>query len=198
MAYKKAKQAVEAAKLTATMEIAKACELYGNLLSGEARLPWDKTVQAQMTKCLWEDFYGVTHDETPTKTWDSFMDCITIHPQQVFRHDAGKALKYCITNTLRKPNRIPICQFLVQVQQLNCYVVTLPCLYYSPSANKATKQVLPLDNADLAIHLLCMCPAKWQTKFDLMEKTTTVNTRAPLLIFEKIENNTEVEAKPPA
>jgi hypothetical protein len=124
-AYKKAKQAVEATKLAAMMEGVKAFELYGNLLSNEARQPWEKIVQAQMTKCLREDIYGVTHDETPTKTWDSFVECITFHLQQVFRHDAGKALKHYIMNTLRKPNRIPLCQFLVQVEQLNSYLKTL-------------------------------------------------------------------------
>jgi hypothetical protein len=41
-----------------------------------------------------------------------------------------------------------------------------------------------------------MCPAKWQTQYNLTEKTTPVNTRALLLILEKIENNAEVEAKP--
>ena len=45
-AYEKAKQAVEAAKLAATMEGAKAFKLYGNLLSNEARQPWEKIVQA--------------------------------------------------------------------------------------------------------------------------------------------------------
>jgi hypothetical protein len=120
------------------------------------------------------------------------------HLQQVFRHVAGEALKYYITNTLRKPNRIPIRQFLVRVEQLNSYLKTLPCLYYSPSANQATKQVLPLDDADLTMHLLCMCPAKWQTQYDLTEKTTPVNTWALLLILEKIENSAEVEAKPPS
>ena len=125
------------------------------------------------------------------------MECVTLHLQQVFRHDAGEALKYYIMNTLRKPNRIPIRQFLVRVEQLNSYLETLPCLYYSPSANPATKKVLPLDDADLATHLLRMCPAKWQTQYDLTEKTTPVNTRALLLILEKIENNAELEAKPP-
>jgi hypothetical protein len=43
-AYKKAKQAVEAMKLAATMEIAKAFKLYRNLLSDEARQPWEKIV----------------------------------------------------------------------------------------------------------------------------------------------------------
>jgi hypothetical protein len=45
-AYKKTKQAVEATKLAAMMEIGKAF-----LLSDEARQPWDKIIQAQMPKC---------------------------------------------------------------------------------------------------------------------------------------------------
>ena len=93
---------------------------------------------------------------------------------------------------LRKHNRILIRQFLVCVKQLNSYLETLPCLYYSPSANQATKQVLPLDDANLTTNLLRMCPTKWQTQYDLTEKTTPVNTRALLLILEKIENNADV------
>ena len=99
---------------------------------------------------------------------------------------------------LRKPNWILIHQFLVQTRQLNSYLKTLPCLYYSPSANQSTKQVFPLDDTDLMTHLLCMCLAKWQTQHDLMEKMTPVNTRALLLILEKTENNAEVEAKSPS
>ncbi len=86
----------------------------------------------------------------------------------------------------------------MQDKQLNSYLKTLTCLYYNPSMNQATQQVLPLDDADLAMHLLRMCPAKWQTQYDLTEKTTPVNTQALLLILEKIENNTEVETTPPS
>ena len=57
---------------------------------------------------------------------------------------------------------------------------------------------MPLDNADLATHLLPMCPAKWQTKYDLMEKMAPVNTRALLLILDKIKNNAEVDTIPPS
>ena len=52
-AYEKAKMAVDAAKRTATTEVANAFEIYRNLLSDETRQPWEKIVQAQMTKCLW-------------------------------------------------------------------------------------------------------------------------------------------------
>jgi hypothetical protein len=43
-----------------------------------------------------------------------------------------------------------------------------------------------------------MCPANWQTQYDLTEKRIPVNTRALLLIHEKIENNAEVKTKPPS
>jgi len=43
-----------------------------------------------------------------------------------------------------------------------------------------------------------MCPAKWQTKYNLMEKTTPVSVWAILLILEKIENNVELDVKPPS
>jgi hypothetical protein len=64
--------------------------------------------------------------------------------------------------------------------------------------NQATKQVLPLEDASLATHLLRMCLAKWQTQYDLTEKMTPVNARALLLILEKIKHNTEMETKPPS
>jgi hypothetical protein len=41
-----------------------------------------------------------------------------------------------------------------------------------------------------------MCPSKWQTQYDLTEKTAPVNTKALMLILENNKNNTEVETKP--
>jgi hypothetical protein len=60
---------------------------------------------------------------------------------------------------LKKPKRVSIRQFFVQVEQLNSYFETLPCLFNSLKANQATKTVLPLDDTDLATPLLHMCPA---------------------------------------
>ena len=86
----------------------------------------------------------------------------------------------------------------MRVKLLNSYLEHLPCLYFSSRANQATKIIKPLDNSDLAIHLLRMCPAKWQTQYDLMEETTPVSVRGLLPILEKIENNAELDAKPPS
>ena len=57
-------------------------------------------------------------------------------------------------NTLKKPNRVPIGQFFVRVEQLNSYLENLPSLFPSLKANSATKPVMPLEDADLATHLL--------------------------------------------
>jgi hypothetical protein len=65
-----------------------------------------------VTSSPWEDVKGVTHLETPTKTWDLFNECITFHLLRVFCHNVGKDLKYYITNTLKKPNWVSIRQFL--------------------------------------------------------------------------------------
>ena len=106
----------------------------------------------------WEDVFGVPHTKTPTKNWSSFYECVRFHLQTVFCFDAGEALKYNIMNVLKKPNRVLIHHFFVQVEQLKSYLKTLPCLYYRLKANQATKEVLPLNDADLVTHLLHMCP----------------------------------------
>ena len=54
-----------------------------------------------------------------------------------------------------------------------------------------------MDDADLTTHLLCMCPARSQTQYDLTKDTTQVSTRALLLILENIENNANLDYKSP-
>ena len=104
---------------------------------------------------------------------------MTLHLLTVFRHNAGEAVKYYITNTLKKPNGVPAHQFFKCIEQLNSYLEILLCLYYSPKANSETKPVEPLDDSDLATHLLCMCPIKCQKLYDLNDHLTPLSTRSP-------------------
>ena len=98
------------------------------------------------------------------------MEC-TFHLLTVFCNDAAKAQRYYISNGLKKPNRVPIRQFVQRVQQLNDYLELLPCLYQSNQATPATKKVGPFDNAYLEGHILCMCPGTWQAQYELKAKT---------------------------
>jgi len=150
-----------------------------------------------VTHTPWEDVYRVTHAETPTKTWNSFCECVAFHLQQVFCYDVDKTLKYYVMNMLKKPNRVLIRQFFVWVKQLNSHLEMLPCLYYSSKANQAMKKVLPLDGIDLVTHLLCMCLPKWQTQYNMTENSTPVATRSLRLILKNIKNNAELDTKLP-
>ena len=59
------------------------------------------------------------------------MDCVTFHLLSVFQSNAAETQQFYISNGLKKPNRVPIRQFVQMVQQLNGYVDLLPCLLYS-------------------------------------------------------------------
>ncbi len=72
---------------------------------------------------------------------------------------------------LKKPQCISICQFVQCVEQLNSYISQLPCWYYSPSAKAGTITMnVAFPEADLAGHVLWMCPQKWQDQFNLHKK----------------------------
>ncbi len=70
-------------------------------------------MKAQTDTIPWEDLHGEVHGEKAEKTWTSFLEYITFHLQSVFCPNAAEAMKFCIINTLKKPNRVPIQQFFV-------------------------------------------------------------------------------------
>ena len=73
-----------------------------------------------------EDLHGKVHEKKGRKTWTSFLECMTLHLQSVFKPGAAEAMKFYTMNMLKKPNRIPIRHFFMQVEQLNNYHETLP------------------------------------------------------------------------
>jgi hypothetical protein len=75
---------------------------------------------------------------------------------------------------LKKPQRVGICQFVQRIEQLNAYVAQLPCWYYSLSYNASMMPANALiSEADLASHVLRMCPHQWQDQYNLQEKGMT-------------------------
>jgi hypothetical protein len=162
-------------------------QLYANLLTEEARQPWDLIVKEQTESNPFHDIFGVERKKSPGKTSESFRRCQLLHLQSCFAHDAGKNLKFYISNCLKKPNKVRVRQFVQRVMQLNNYVEDLPCLYYSPSASTMTQQVYSFTDAELACHILRMCPLKWQDQYHLLEKCYPEGVKPLLLILERIE-----------
>jgi hypothetical protein len=107
----------------------------------------------------------------------------------MFPNNAAEQERYYITTLLKIPQRVSICQFVQHVEQLNSYILQLPCKYYSPSVKAKTIPMnMPFAEADLSSHVLQMCPYAWQDQYNLHEKGgTPVDMCSLLLSLEAIE-----------
>jgi hypothetical protein len=113
------------------------------------------------------------------------------HLLTVFPNNAAEQERYYITTMLKKPQCIRVHHFVQRVEQLNSYTVQLPCWFYNPSV-KPTSTILmniPFPKADLASHVLWMCPHMWQDQFNLHKKgLMPVDIRLLLMSLDAIEN----------
>jgi hypothetical protein len=100
---------------------------------------------------------------------ESFQDCITFHLLDMFPSNAAKQQHFYISNVLKKPQQVPVRYFFQGIEQLNSYLLHLPCTYDSPHKIAATKPIQSFDEAELANLLLCMCPKSWQDQYDLTQ-----------------------------
>jgi hypothetical protein len=119
----------------------------------------------------------------------SFEDCVMFHLLTVFPNNAADQERYYIMNVLKKPQRISIRQFVQHVEQLNSYILQLPCWYYSPSMKTNTiPSNMSFPEADLASHVLRMCPYTWQDQYNLHKKGGALtDMRSLLQSLEAIE-----------
>ena len=97
---------------------------------------------------------------------ESFNDCVMFDLLTAFSINTAEQEKYYITNVLKKPQRINVCQFVRRVEQLNAYIAQMPCFYYSPHANASTKpENILFTEAELRAHVLRMCPLQWHDQY---------------------------------
>jgi hypothetical protein len=126
-----------------------------NLLSIEAKYTWIKIVTEQMQSDPYVDLQGVSQKGPRGALPQSFNDCMLFHLLTMFPINAAEQEKYYITNVLKKPQRISVHQFVHCVEQLNTYIVQLPCFYNSPSANAETVPAnILFTKTELGSHVL--------------------------------------------
>ena len=183
------KQAVEATEeTTARLDMAAEYmfQLHANLLSINARYVWNKIVQDQTNADPYTDLQGLTKKGPRGLLRKSFDDCAMFHLLTVFPNSTAEQERYYIANVLREPQFISICQFVQREEQLNSYILQLPCWYKSPSV-KATMihMNVPFAKADLKSHILRMCPYAWQDQFNLHKKGGTPADMHSLLLSLK-------------
>jgi hypothetical protein len=72
----------------------------------------NKIVQDQTNASPYTDLQGLTKKEPRGLLRKSFEDCVMFHLLTVFPSSAAEQERYYITNVLKKPQRVSICQFV--------------------------------------------------------------------------------------
>jgi hypothetical protein len=133
--YNKAIFAKETAKNKKDATAIKMFQFYTNLLSLDAKYVWNKIIREQTEADPFKDLQGVSRKGPRGLLCESFDKCVMFHLLTVFPNNAAEQEKYYLSNVLKKPQRVGMCQFVQGIGQLNAYVTQLPCWYYSPSYN---------------------------------------------------------------
>jgi hypothetical protein len=158
----KAKKAMEDAKCAMTAATSQMFTFYSNLLSPKSKYSWNKNVSNQMESNPFVNLQGVSLKGPRGMSCKSFNNCVMFHLLTAFPINAAEQEKYYISNVLKKPQRVNVCQFVRRVEQLNAYIAQMPCFYYSPNANASTKpEIIPFMEAELGSHVLRICPIQW-------------------------------------
>jgi len=186
---KQALKAAEKATILRDKVVLDMFQLYVNLLSVNARYAWNKIVQEQTGADPYQDLQGLTRKGPRGMSRMSFEDCVMFHLLTVFPNKVAEQERYYITNVLKKPQRVSICQFVQRVEQLNSYITQLPCWYYSPSVKvKTVPMNVSFAKAYLASHVLRMCPYTWQDQYNLHKRGgAPTDIRLLLQFLEAIE-----------
>jgi hypothetical protein len=184
-----AKQSQRSAKGAMTVAASKMFLFYLNLLSPESKYAWNKIVIEQTEGDPYVNLQGDTLEGPRGMLRQLFHDCMTFHLLTAFPINAAEQEKYYITNVLKKPQHVNVRQFVRQVEQLNAYIIQMPCFYYSPNANASTKpENVLFPEAELGAHVLHMCPLAWQDQYNLNQKGMTPMDMRMLLLCRKLLN----------
>jgi hypothetical protein len=136
----------------------------------------------------WIGIDGKSNKGIHVKSWISFMDCIELHKLTVFPADAAEKQRYYMQQTIKKPQRVTVHQFVSRMGILNDYLAYLPTVFGSLTAVAGTKKMnVPFNKADLVGIVLNLVPSSWVNQYNMMHSTLPKNPRAFLNNLEAIE-----------
>jgi hypothetical protein len=90
--------------------------------------------------------------------------------------------------TIKKPQRVTVRQFVSRMGILNDYLAYLPMVFNLSMAVEGTKKMnVPFNGADLAGIVLNSVPSSWVNQYNMMHSTLPKNPRALLNDLEAID-----------
>jgi hypothetical protein len=151
-------------------------------------MQWDRIVNKMHTKNPWVGVNGKSNKGIHVKSWISFMDCIKRHKLTVFPADAAEKQHYYMQQTIKKPQRVKVRQFVSCMGVLNDYLAYLPTVFDLSMAVAGTKNLnVPFNEADLAGIVLNLVPSSWVNQYNMTHSMLLKNHRALLNNLEAIK-----------
>jgi hypothetical protein len=181
-------ESLKAKKSFTVKQAQKAYALFHCFVVGKARTQWDRIVNEMHTKKPWVGVNCKSNKGIRVKSWISFMDCIELHKLAVFPADTAEKQHYYMQQTIKKPQRVMVSQFVSRMGVLNDYLAYLPTVFDSSMAIAGTKRMNVLFNeADLAGTMLNLVPSSWINQYNMMHSMLPKNPRALLNNLEAIK-----------
>jgi hypothetical protein len=175
------KEILKAKKSYANTETQKTYKMFRCFVVGNPRTQWDKIVHKMHTKDPWIGVNGSSNKRICIHSWPSFLDCIELHKLTIFPVDAADKQHYYMTQTIKKPQRATVRQYMACMGVLNNYLAHLPTVFNSPMAVEGTKKGnVPFDEADLAGMVLNSVPVSWINQYNMTHTTLPDGTRTLL------------------
>ncbi len=175
------KEILKAEKVTAIAETQKAYEMFRLFVVSNQRTHWDRIIHEMHTKDLWIGVNGISHKGIRVCSWPAFLDCNKLHKLTIFPVDAAEKQRYYMVQTVKKPQRVTVRQYMACMGILNDYLTHLPTVFNSSMAIEGTKKGnVPFDEADLAGIVLNSVPVSWLNQYNMTHQTLPSGTRTLL------------------
>jgi hypothetical protein len=131
-------------------------------------MQWDRIVNEMHTKNPWIGVNGKSNKDICVKSWILFMDCIELHKLTIFPADAAEKQHYYKQQTIKKPQRVTVCQFVSCMGVLNDYLAYLPTVFDLSMAVAGTKKMnLRFNEADPVRMVLNLVPSSCANQYNM-------------------------------
>jgi hypothetical protein len=182
------KEALKAKKDVAVEKAQKAYEVFRCFVVGKAQTNWDRIVNKMHRKNPWVGVNGKSNKGLCMHSWIFFMDCIELYKLTVFPADAAEKQRYYMQQTIKKSQRVTVCQFVSCMGVLNDYLAYLLTAYDLFMAIVGTKKMnVPFYETDLAGIVLNAVPSLWVNQYRMTHSMLPKSPRALLNDLEAIK-----------
>jgi hypothetical protein len=179
------KKVLETKRGLTVAEAQKGYELFCCFVVRKLQMQWDKFVHEMHSKDPWIGMNGKSNQGLHVRSWLSFKDCIKLHKLTIVPADATETQHFYMQQTIKKPQRAMIRQYMACMGILNDFLAYLPTVYNSSMAVEGMKKCnLPFDEADLAGIVQNWVPVSWMNQYNMMHLTLPKSPWALLLDLE--------------